>query len=391
MVPFRLGLRLGRSYHILVMGAVALALVLGIACQGDPTPTPIPTATPQPAPTDTPVPPSPTATVVPVIQPTPTQEPTATPRPSPTEQPTAAPRPTATQEPTATPRPSPTATQVPTPMPTPSPTPIPSLFPLTIVDSNGKEFVFQAPPERIVAFDGAAVEILFAIGQSHRVAGTHDFVDYPPETANIPRVGNAFAVNTEAIIELEPDLIFTFFASSVDALEATGAPVLLIDSLDSGLDDVIEHFRLWGKITDSLNEAEAEIAVMQARLVALAERLEAVEQGPTLYNHVSDFWTPGGDTLHGAIYHFLRVELITMDQSGWAQLSPEQIVIKDPEVIVADVFSVEQLTGNSAFDDVRAVKEGRIIMPEQSFSVAGTRLIAAIEEMAALLYPELFQ
>ena len=222
------------------------------------------------------------------------------------------------------------------------------------------------------------------------MAGTHDFVDYPPETDSIPRVGNAFAVNTEVIIELNPDLIFTFYASPVDALEATGAPVLLIDSLNGDLNDVIEHFRLWGKVTDSVDEAEVHVADIQARLAALAERLESVEQGPTLYNHSFDFWAPGGDTLHGAIYQLLKVELITQEQSGWAQLSPEQIVINDPEVIIAGSFDVEQLTGNSAFDNVKAVREGRIIMPEQSFAVAGTRLIAAIEEMAALLYPELF-
>ena len=362
MVPFNLGLRLVKSYPMLLASVIAFMMVLGIACADDPTPTQVPTAT---------------------------SVPTATPQPVPTDTPE--PAPTDTPEPTPTPRPAPTATQAPTPTPVLSPTPLPSLFPLTIVDSNGKEFVFDAPPERLVLYDGAAVEIVFAIGQGHRVVGTHDFVDYPPETASIPRVGSAFAVNTEAIIELDPDLIFTFFASSLDALEATGAPVLLIDSLNSDLDDVIEHFRLWGKITDSVDEAEAQVADIQAHLDALAERLEAVEQGPTLYAHSFDFWTPGGDTLHGAIYRLLKVELITQEQSGWAQLSPEQIVIKDPEVIIADPSSAEQITGNSAFDNVRAVREGRIIMPQQSFSVAGTQLIAAIEEMAAMLYPELFQ
>ena len=362
MAPFNSGLRLVKSYPMLLASVIAFMMVLAIACGDDPTPTPVPTAT---------------------------SAPTATPQAAPTA--TSQPAPTDTPEPTPTPRPTPTATQPPTPNPVPSPTPLPSLFPLTIMDSSGKEFVFDAPPERLVLYDGAAVEILFAIGQGHRVAGTHDFVDYPPETASIPRVGNAFAVNTEAIIELEPDLIFTFFASSLDALEATGAPVLLVDSLNNDIDDVIEHFRLWGKITDSVDEAAAQVADIQARLDALAERLGAVEEGPVLYDHSFDFWTPGGDTLHGAIYQLLKVNLITQEQSGWAQLSPEQIVINDPEVIIAGPSSAEQITGNSAFDNVRAVEEGRIIMPQQSFSVAGTRLIAAIEEMAALLYPDLFQ
>ena len=364
-----LGMKLIRSVRLLAGGILVSILVLGLACGGEDA---TPTSTARATPTSLPVP-------------------TATSIPTPTPAPTLAPTLASTATAVAAPTPTPTAAPTPTSIPTPTSFPTPSAYPIMITDSNGKEFVFNQAPERIVAYDSAAVEILFAIGQGHRVAGVHDFVDYPPETASIPRVGDAFSVNTEAIIELEPDLIFTFFASPVDALEATGAPVLLIDSLNSDLDDVIEHFRLWGRVTDSVDEAEVQVADIRARLDALAERLEAVEQGPTLYNHTFEFWTPGGDTLHGAIYQLLKVEMITQEQSGWAQLSPEQIVIKDPEVIVSSASDVEQLTGNSAFDDVKAVKEGRIIMPEQSFAVAGTRLIAAIEEMAALLYPELFQ
>ena len=250
--------------------------------------------------------------------------------------------------------------------------------------------MFDAPPERIIVYDSAAVEILFAIGQGHRVAGTHDFVSYPPEADDVPRVGSAFTVNAEVIIDLEPDLIYTFFPSSVDALQATGVPVLLIDSLNTSLEDVVEHFRLWGRLTDAVEEAELLVADVQGRLDALSAKLEAVERGPRLYDHSFDFWTPGGDTLHGNIFELLKADLITKEQSGWAQLSPEQIVVKDPEVIISGEDSVEQITGNSAFDDVSAVKNGRIISPEGSFSVAGTTLIPSIEEMAGLLYPDLF-
>jgi len=42
-------------------------------------------------------------------------------------------------------------------------------FPLTIVGDDGKAVVFQKSPERIIAFDSAAVEILFALGEGNRV------------------------------------------------------------------------------------------------------------------------------------------------------------------------------------------------------------------------------
>ena len=63
------------------------------------------------------------------------------------------------------------------------PTAIPATFPVTVMSADGRQVVFEEPPERIVAFDSAAVEILFAIGAEDRIAATHAFVSYPAETA----------------------------------------------------------------------------------------------------------------------------------------------------------------------------------------------------------------
>ena len=46
------------------------------------------------------------------------------------------------------------------------------------------------------------------------MVGTHSFVFYPPEVANIPKVGDAFNTDIEAIVALQPDLVFIFFLLS---------------------------------------------------------------------------------------------------------------------------------------------------------------------------------
>lgn len=85
---------------------------------------------------------------------------------------------------TATTAPAPTATAVPEPTPTAVVTV--SDFPLTITDSNGQPVVFEKAPERIVVFDSAVLEILFAIGEGGRIIATHDFVTYPPRRPASP-------------------------------------------------------------------------------------------------------------------------------------------------------------------------------------------------------------
>ena len=139
--------------------------------------------------------------------------------PTPTPTPLPTPRATATAVPSPTSLPSPTAT------PTISP---PSYGPVTIVDSNGKDVVFLEPPQRIIAYDSAVVEILFALGEGQRVVATHNFVTYPPETEAIPKLGGAFSMSIEQAVALEPDLVFLFFDQFLPDLESVGLKVLYI-------------------------------------------------------------------------------------------------------------------------------------------------------------------
>ena len=316
--------------------------------------------------------------------------------PTPSSIPARTAAPTATSTP-VTAQPMPTSTPAPTPMPgTPTPVPptlapTPSLFPLTIMDSNGDQITFEAPPERIIAFDSAAVEILYALGEEHRIVGTHTFVDYPPETADIPRVGDAFNMDFEQLVAQEPDLVYVFFDRFVPALQDLGLKVLYVESLNHNLEEAMEHFRLWGSIIGNPGAADNEISDIQARIQAIEDSLADVGQGPRVYHHGFDFWTPGGDTLMARIYELLKAEMVTTDIEGYAQISPEELVLRDPEVIVTSEFNQQQVLDSDALAGTTAVQQGAVVLTQRgSLDVAGTRLVDAIEELAELLYPERF-
>ncbi len=287
---------------------------------------------------------------------------------------------------------TPTTIPAATPTVTPEATPTPSLFlPLVITDSNGSRVTIEEPPQRVIVFDSAAVEILFAIGEGHRIAGTHAFVNYPPAAEGIPRVGDAFNMNFEKVLELRPDLVYIYFDRFLPDLERLGLKVLYIKSLNHSLQDVTDHVRLWGNITGNVKAAEALAAQFETRLEDLEERLAVIEEGPRLYDHATGFWTPGGDTLIGQIFTLLRAKNIAQDISSWAQISPEVVVQEDPEVVITTQDGMEELNGIAALQQVSAVKNGRVfVMPPDLLSEAGPRLIELIEDLARLLYPELF-
>ena len=269
----------------------------------------------------------------------------------------------------------------------PTPTPAPVL----VTDSDGKVVSFAEPPQRIVAYDSAMVEFLYAMGEGNRIAGAHTYATYPPEAESIPKVGDSFNMNFEKILEIEPDLIYTFYGSSVSELEGLGIKVLYRET-PSDLAGIAEQIRMWGKIVGNVEGAEEVAKGFEVRVNSLLSKLASVGTGPRVFHDQSDFWTAGPDTLIGRIYTLLKAENIAADISQYAQLSPEVIVDRDPQIIVTTFPGrAEEIQGNSAFKDVSAIKEGRVYTIDAStISVAGLRTVDGIEAIARLIHPDLF-
>ena len=263
-------------------------------------------------------------------------------------------------------------------------------FPYMVLDGNGNRIVFHGPPDRIVAFDSAAVETLFAIGEGDRLVGTHDFVSYPPEAAGIAKLGDAFNMNLEAILALEPDLVFVFTDTSKADLQRVGLKVLYIESLKDDFRKLAGTIRMWGRITNSLEKAERAAAEFENRVIRIENALESLEKGPTVFHDEGDLWTSGQETLMGEVFHILKLRNIAHDVSGYRQLSPEVIIDRDPEVIIASYG--DQISSNPAFSGLTAVREGRVYVPSSdALSIPGPRYIGGIEDLAKWLYPDLFK
>ena len=277
----------------------------------------------------------------------------------------------------------------PTRVPTPAPPPASATFPLSVTDSNGAEVIFDEPPERIVAYDSAVVEILFALGEGHRVVGTHDFVSYPPEADDVPRLGEAFDVNVEAIVALEPDLVYLFFDRFRPDLERAGLKVLYLETLNHDFIKVTDDMRLWARITGNPAAADALAKTFQARVEGIKAAVASQGGGLSIFQDIGGLWTPGPDTLVGEVFQLLKLQNIASDISGYAQLSPEVIVERDPRIVLTT--DVEAFLDNPAFAGVQAVRNGQVIeLNSTLLSVAGPRFVDGIEELAKLVYPTLF-
>jgi len=242
---------------------------------------------------------------------------------------------------------------------------------------------------RIIAFDSAAVETIFALSRGTRIVGTHSFVSYPPEVANIAKVGDAFNLNIEKVVALKPDLFYTFFDGPLADLEKLGVKVLYMKTPET-LDQVYERIQLWGRITEEAELSEKVVATMKLRVDALNQRLASVDKGPRVFHDVGDLWTPGLNTFQGQLYTMLKAQNIASDVQGWGQLSAETIVKRDPQVVIeAYPGGVQTFKSQAAFQSVTAVREGRVYdINADLVDLTGPRIVDGLETLYSLLYGE---
>jgi len=63
------------------------------------------------------------------------------------------------------------------------------------------------PAQRIISLAPHATELLFEAGAAKSVVAVSDYSNFPEAAKNLPSVGNVFAMDTERLLAIKPDLV----------------------------------------------------------------------------------------------------------------------------------------------------------------------------------------
>ena len=262
-------------------------------------------------------------------------------------------------------------------------------YPLIVTGTNNKNITFENTPNKIIAFDSAAVEIIYALGEEDKIIGTHSYVNYPQNTKDIAKVGDAFNINIESVINLEPDLFYIFFEQYVRQLEKNKIKVLYQQSLNDNFEAIPARILMWGQILNKNQKALDSANLFQERLNNIKIFFQNYSNGPTVFYDTGSLWTPGNNTLVGQTLNLLKLQNIANDISGYKQYSKELIIQKDPQIIITS--SPDYFYNSTEFKNLTAVKNKRIITTNQELlSIAGPRFINGIEELGTAIYSPIF-
>lgn len=259
------------------------------------------------------------------------------------------------------------------------------------------------PPARIVSVDGAVTEIVYALGQGHRVVATDTTSVWPAEAAALPKVGYKRALTPEGLLSLRPDLILASGsagpAQALDAVRAAGVAVAAVPDAHS-VEGVLAKVR---GVADALGlpeEGRALAGRIAADLEAQTARLAAAEDRPRVL-FVMDtgqggLMAAGRDTAADAAIALAAGINAFADVSGLKPLTPEAAVAARPDVVVVTRQAVERQGGleriaaQPALALTPAVRDRRLV-PVDALLVLGfgPRLGEAVRVLAAAFHPDL--
>lgn len=297
-------------------------------------------------------------------------------------------------------------------------------FPVSI-ESCGQTFTYQGPPERAVVFDANMIEIMLALGLDQRIAGYWDAggklrPQFQQRAADLRSLSSESwpPPSLETVLNVQPDFVFAawgYFSEesglTPDALlqmginsyalrescTAAGRPV------PSTIDNTYADIAAIGRIFGAEREAGEQIASLRAELDAVAERLGTPERPlrAFVYDDI------GGDSPYTAGKYGLITSLLasagaqnlfTDLDADWAKVSWEEVLGRDPEVIVVvdtdwepATERIERLKTLPLLADLPAVKAQRFVVIHYRQIYPGLQNAEAVRLLAEKLYPERFQ
>jgi iron complex transport system substrate-binding protein len=253
-----------------------------------------------------------------------------------------------------------------------------------------------AAARRIITLAPHLAELVYSAGAGDRLIGVVEYTDYPPAARRLPRVGDAFRVDYEAIADLHPDLLLAWGsgnpAPAIERLRSLGYRVVALEPVDLG--DIAGHIVRIGELAGTRGQADAAAAAFRERLAALRQR--GVDVPPVrVFVQLSErpFFTVTARHFLGQGLKLCGGENIFADLPGLtAVVSLEAVIDAAPEAIIASDMGNSagdgsgQLGGWREWKRVPAVRDGRLFLLDADLlSRPSVRILDGIERLCGML------
>ncbi len=271
-----------------------------------------------------------------------------------------------------------------------------------ITDAVGGTVTLAKPAQKIIAMVPSDVEILYELGAGGQIAAVGEYCDWPAEALDKPSVGTGENTSVEQLIALQPDLVIIGVmaqdAAHSEALTSAGIPVMVTDS--QTIEDTYITIGKIGTLAGKSAEADKLVEFMKnkfAEITANAENSPLAER-KSAYVEVSPLefglFTCGKGTFIDELMTIAGVNNAFGDMEGWPMISEEQVIGRNPDVILTTSDGsfgppdpVAEINARAGWDTITAVASGAVKMIDSDMCTRpGPRLMDAAQAVYDAVY-----
>lgn len=270
-----------------------------------------------------------------------------------------------------------------------------------VTDALGREVEVKDVPERIITTLPATTEIAFALGLNKKIVGVYSdtkYLLYVPEIQSMAekkeKIGS-FNLSYEKITSLNPDLVIAGSAQKDDISkikDVVGATVYVAgkQNIESVYESILEIGYLTGT-SDRAQKIVGEMVWKRFRLEAAVETLD--ERKKVFYTISPQMFTLGDNTFVGEALQLAGMDNVFGEISGYKQVSTEEIVAKNPELILGTKgmgLTVKELKDKPGIEGTKAVKEDNVLflsnVEASMLNQPGTKIIDGAIKLFEKIY-----
>ena len=263
---------------------------------------------------------------------------------------------------------------------------------ISLPQANGEPLTLAAPAERIITLAPNLAELVFAAGAGSHLEAVVEYSNFPSQVGQIPRVGDAFRIDLERIIEFEPDLVIAWKSgnpqTALQKLQQLGMNVWQVEiTRPEEIAVVVENISVAAGTQDR--------GLPVARY--LRDRLEQLKQnnaGKTTVDYfyqisARPLYTINGEHIISRSLEICGGHNVFSDLPALApQISREAVVLVNPQAMIAPHVHGDppELAVWQTWPQLQAVQNRAMLyLPADEINQATPRLLDSIDLACKLL------
>jgi iron complex transport system substrate-binding protein len=263
---------------------------------------------------------------------------------------------------------------------------------IDLPQANGETLSLSVPATRIITLAPNLAELVFAAGAGDHLQAVVEYSDFPAAVLQIPRIGDAFRIDLERIIELQPDLVIAWKTGNPQAalqkLEKLGINVWQMEiTRPEEIADAVEIISLAAG-----TQAHGQAVAQQLRNKLSALSKENAGKTPVVFFYQiapRPLYTVNGRHIISRSMEICGGQNVFADLQALApQVSRESVILANPQVMIAPEITGEPpaLHVWEDWPHLQAVQNRTMLyLPADDISRAAPRLLDGIELACRLL------